>query len=93
MPALVRLHGRLVDGLDVASAGELQVALDAGMRPRARSVSPGPARRRPSCAQAVAAGVLVNVESSARSTLLATHRAARSACRRAWRCASTPTSS
>src|SRR5438105_2468766 len=33
MPALVQHLSRLVDGLDVASAGEMQVALDTGMAP------------------------------------------------------------
>ena len=33
MPALVGQMARLVDGIDVASAGELQVALDAGLGP------------------------------------------------------------
>ncbi len=34
MPALVRHMAALVDGLDVASGGELRVALDAGIDPR-----------------------------------------------------------
>ena len=52
----------LVDGLDVASAGELQRALAAGMAPGAISFA-GPGKRTPELDAAVAAGVLVNVES------------------------------
>lgn len=62
MPALVaHLAGR-VDGIDVASAGELKVALDAGADPRHVSFA-GPGKRDGELQQAVAAGVLVNVES------------------------------
>ena len=62
MPALVCHMARLVDGLDVASAGELSVALDTGMNPLEISFA-GPAKRFEELAQAVAAGVLLNVES------------------------------
>jgi len=62
MPAVVGLMATLVDGIDVASAGELKVALDAGADPREVSFA-GPGKRDPELAQAVAAGVLVNVES------------------------------
>lgn len=62
MPALVCHMARSVDGLDVASAGELKVALDAGMSPREVSFA-GPAKGETELAQAVAAGILVNVES------------------------------
>lgn len=62
MPALVCHMAGLVDGLDVASAGELKVALDAGMNPQAISFA-GPGKRREELAQAIAAGVLLNVES------------------------------
>ncbi len=66
MPALVGHMARLVDGIDVASAGELQVALDAGADPRHVSFA-GPGKRDAELRQAVAAGILVNVESSASS--------------------------
>ena len=47
MPALVGHMARLVDGLDVASGGELHVALDAGADPREISFAgPGKTRRR-----------------------------------------------
>lgn len=60
MPALVGFMATLVDGIDVASAGELRVALDAG----AGEISfAGPGKRRDELRQAVAAGVLINVES------------------------------
>jgi diaminopimelate decarboxylase len=62
MPALVQYMTQRVDGLDVASAGELKVALDAGCAPHAISFA-GPGKRREELVQAVAAGVLVNIES------------------------------
>lgn len=62
MPAVVGLMVGLVNGIDVASAGELKVALDAGANPREISFA-GPGKRDAELRQAVAAGVLVNVES------------------------------
>ncbi|WP_420852618.1 pyridoxal-dependent decarboxylase, exosortase A system-associated [Rhodoferax antarcticus] len=62
MPALVGLMAHLVDGMDVASAGEMKVALDAGMAPHDISFA-GPGKRDTELRQAVAAGVLVNIES------------------------------
>lgn len=62
MPALVRWIGAEVDGLDVASAGELRVALEAGVSPRAISFA-GPGKRDPELELAIAAGVLLNIES------------------------------
>jgi diaminopimelate decarboxylase len=62
MPALVACMASLVDGIDVASAGELKVALDAGADPAEVSFA-GPGKRDAELRQAVAAGVLVNVES------------------------------
>jgi diaminopimelate decarboxylase len=62
MPALVQTMVGLVDGIDVASAGELKVALDAGADPAEVSFA-GPGKRDTELLQAVAAGVLVNVES------------------------------
>ena len=44
MPVLVAFMAGLVDGIDVASAGELQVALDAGARPTDISFA-GPGKR------------------------------------------------
>lgn len=62
LPALVGLMARLVDGIDVASAGELKVALDAGVNPQEVSFA-GPGKRDVELRQAVAAGVLINMES------------------------------
>jgi diaminopimelate decarboxylase len=61
----------LVNGIDVASAGELKVALDAGADPHEVSFA-GPGKRDPELFQAVAAGVLVNVESPRELEVLAT---------------------
>ena len=62
MPALVAHMAGLVGGIDVASAGELKVALDAGADPQHVSFA-GPGKRDGELHQAVAAGVLVNIES------------------------------
>ncbi len=70
MPAVVGLMATLVDGIDVASAGELKVALDAGADPAEVSFA-GPGKRDPELRQAVAAGVLVNVESMRELPVLA----------------------
>ena len=70
LPALVQFMAGLVDGIDVASAGELKVALDAGADPREISFA-GPGQREAELRQAVAARVLVNVESARELPLLA----------------------
>ena len=62
MPAVVGLMAGLVDGIDVASAGELKVALDAGADPLEVSFA-GPGKRDAELRQAVASRVLINVES------------------------------
>ena len=62
MPAVVGFMAGLVDGIDVASAGELKVALDAGADPQETSFA-GPGKRVGELRQAVAAGVLINIES------------------------------
>lgn len=62
MPALVQHMAGLVDGLDVASAGELRVALDTGMAAQCISFA-GPGKTEAELAQAIAAGVLVHLES------------------------------
>lgn len=62
MPAVVGLMAGLVDGIDVASAGELKVALDAGANPQEVSFA-GPGKRSAELRQAVASRVLINVES------------------------------
>ncbi len=70
MPAVVGLMAQLVDGIDVASAGELKVALDMGADPAEVSFA-GPGKRDIELMQAVAAGVLVNVESQRELPVLA----------------------
>jgi diaminopimelate decarboxylase len=62
MPALVQHLAGLVDGLDVASAGELKVALDTGKDPAAISFA-GPGKSDAELAQALASGVQVHAES------------------------------
>ncbi len=61
-PAVVQFLAPLVDGLDVASAREMQVALDAGMAADLISFA-GPGKKVEELARAVAAGVTLNVES------------------------------
>ena len=62
MPAVVHHLRGLVDGFDVASAGELSVALDTAM-PAERISFAGPGKRPEELTQAVAAGVTVEMES------------------------------
>ena len=62
MPAVVDHMAREVDGIDVASGRELRVALDAGMDPQEISFA-GPGKHAGELAQAIASGVLINVES------------------------------
>lgn len=70
LPAVVCFMAGQVDGIDVASAGELKVALDAGADPREISFA-GPGKRAAELRQAVASRVLVNVESMREVELLA----------------------
>lgn len=64
MPAIVQHMAQLVDGIDVASAAELRVALDAAMPPsRISFAGPGKSDHELSCA--VATGVVLNLESEA----------------------------
>ncbi|NWG31700.1 MAG: pyridoxal-dependent decarboxylase, exosortase A system-associated [Rhodocyclaceae bacterium] len=70
MPALVAHMAGRVDGIDVASAGELKVALDAGAEPAEISFA-GPGKREAELSAAVAAGILVNLESFREIGLLA----------------------
>lgn len=62
MPAVVQHMATLVDGFDLASAGEMKVALDTTMPPEHISFA-GPGKRPVELRQAVAAGVTLNVES------------------------------
>jgi diaminopimelate decarboxylase len=62
MPAVVEHIARLVDGLDVASAGELRVALAAGAKASTISFA-GPGKTDADLAEAIGAGIVVNLES------------------------------
>ncbi|MFC6705695.1 pyridoxal-dependent decarboxylase, exosortase A system-associated [Flexivirga alba] len=63
MPAVVQYVAGRVEHLDVASSGELKVALDAGM-PATRVSFAGPGKKSAELRSAVAAGITVEVESS-----------------------------
>ena len=71
MPALVQHMAGLVDGLDVASGGEMKVALDTGVDPQRISFA-GPGKSEAELSQVLAAGVCVNIESAREIRLLAT---------------------
>jgi diaminopimelate decarboxylase len=62
MPAVVKHFCGLVDGIDVASAGEMDVALAAGMAPELISFA-GPGKTPAELERAVAAGIVINMES------------------------------
>lgn len=70
MPELVRHLAGLVDGFDVASAGEMRVALDANMAADKISFA-GPGKTEHELRQAVAAGVVLNLESEREMETLA----------------------
>jgi diaminopimelate decarboxylase len=62
MPAVVQHLAGLIDGFDVASSGELKTALDASMPPHQISFA-GPAKTPGELRQAIAAGIVINLES------------------------------
>jgi len=62
MPAVVQHMAGLVDGIDVASGGELRVALDTGMNPADISFA-GPGKSDDELGCAIAAGIVLNMES------------------------------
>jgi diaminopimelate decarboxylase len=62
MPAVVAHFCSLVDGIDVASAGEMRVALAAGMSPASISFA-GPGKSPIELETAVDAGIVLNMES------------------------------
>jgi len=62
MPEVVRHLAALIDGLDVASAGELRIALASGMSPEVISFA-GPGKTDAELAEAVGAGIVVSLES------------------------------
>ena len=75
MPAVVEHLTGLVDGLDVASAGELEVALAAGAAPETISFA-GPGKTRQDLSCALGAGITVNLESASEMRRLAALAAA-----------------
>ena len=75
MPAVVQLLSQFTDGLDVASGREMRVALDTGVSPSLISFA-GPGKSETEISQAVAAGVVLNLESERQldQALAAGHR-------------------
>jgi len=61
-PALLSHIAKKVDGLDIASAGEMDLALEAGARPEAISFA-GPGKRDGDLSDAIHEGVTLNAES------------------------------
>ena len=72
MPAVVQHMVSLVDGIDVASSREMLVALDAGMNPEHISFA-GPGKSEAEIRQAVAAGIVLNIESEREIDVAAAH--------------------
>jgi len=70
MPAVVQHLAGLVDGFDVASAGELKTVLDTPMEAAKISFA-GPGKTERELRQAAAAGIVVNLESEREMELLA----------------------
>ena len=64
MPEVVRYLAGITEGLDVASAGELEVALEAGAKPANISFA-GPGKSDADLHAAVDSGVIINMESNA----------------------------
>jgi len=62
MPAVVAHMVGLVDGIDVASAGELRVALDTGIEAGLVSFA-GPGKTTDELREAISAGIVINIES------------------------------
>lgn len=71
MPAVVQHMARSVDGLDVASAGEMKVALDTPMPPSEISFA-GPGKSDSELSCAIAAGIVLNMESEQEMERIAT---------------------
>jgi len=62
MPAVVQYMATLVDGFDLASAGEMRVALDTSMPTKHISFA-GPGKTDKELTQAAASGIVINMES------------------------------
>ncbi|MET0012485.1 MAG: pyridoxal-dependent decarboxylase, exosortase A system-associated [Sedimenticola sp.] len=63
MPAVVNHMASLVDGLDIASLGEMRTALDTGIEPHKISFA-GPGKSEIELKAAIAAGIIINIEST-----------------------------
>jgi len=63
MPAVVQHLSKIIDGIDVASQKEMLVALDAGITSNKISFA-GPGKSNAELTSAIAAGVIINVESA-----------------------------
>lgn len=63
MPAVVQHLSKIVDGIDVASQKEMLVALDTGITSNNISFA-GPGKSKSELTSAIAAGVIINVESA-----------------------------
>lgn len=70
MPAVVQHLAGLVDGIDVASAGEMKIALDT-ILPENRISFAGPGKKEHELSNAIAAGVVLHVESRQEMELIA----------------------
>ncbi len=70
MPAVVGHIAPLVDGLDLASAGEMEIALDIGAKPEVISFA-GPGKTTSELHRAAAAGIAINIESERELRVLA----------------------
>ncbi|PTN11011.1 pyridoxal-dependent decarboxylase, exosortase A system-associated [Nitrosomonas aestuarii] len=70
MPAVVQHLAGLVDGIDVASVGEMHVALDTTM-PAERISFAGPGKTEHELSCAIAAGIVLNMESEREMLLIA----------------------
>ena len=71
MPAVVQHLANLVDGIDVASVGELRVALDTPILPDQISFA-GPGKKDSELSCAIAAGIILNMESEQEMERIAT---------------------
>jgi diaminopimelate decarboxylase len=86
-PVFVKAVAGLVDGIDVASQGEAELAMSAGM-PAADISFAGPGKRDRELRRAIEAGITINLESEGEADrALAIGRE-----RNIWRCGSIPTS-
>jgi diaminopimelate decarboxylase len=70
MPAVVQHLASLVDGMDVASAGEMRIALDTILASKKISFA-GPGKKVHELRSAIAAGVVLNIESPQEMELIA----------------------